>query len=374
MKEKFAVLREQIRDFLDQHTVGAKHQHDTPALLAGDFSLYPNASAADLYGMVDMVYTLFTLGELPYVTDRASRAVWADKILACQDADGWFTLRNLRGHSREHATAYAIGALRLLALESGEDYLSRLKPLVAIRPLLTDRTTFERWLNVLDFRFSPRSILQKKLGWHYIWRGSHVGGGIPAAIGMVRQQVEQWWPGQVDVAQWFEWYFEWLDAQANPTTGYWQRAFWNLFYRQPTLIDMGGAVHFFWIYDALGRPFPYPETVVKATLSLQRADGLYKDHPFCIDLDGNFCTIRAYLQLPEAQQVYYQEQVYHSAEKNFEAIIQALTTMPLTTIYKDSHGLPGALAALVECTILPGFKYGELLVNWRHPLDKVWWL
>src|SRR5690606_287126 len=102
-----------------------------------------------------------------------------------------------------------------LALESGEDYLSRLKPLVAIRPLLTDRTTFERWLNVLDFRFSPRSILQKKLGWHYIWRGSHVGGGIPAAIGMVRQQVEQWWPGQVDVAQWFEWYFEWLDAQAN---------------------------------------------------------------------------------------------------------------------------------------------------------------
>ena len=374
MNEKLSFLRKQIKSFLHQHATEYNEQIDRPTPLTGAFSLYRNATTADLYGMVDATYVLYTLGDLACTTDRVSRGVWASNILACQDADGWFSLRNLRGHSREHATAYAIGALHLLAIEPDEDYVSHLQPLNGIRSLLTDRSAFERWLSVLDFRYSPRSILQKKLGWHYIWRGSHVAGGPPAAIGMARRQVEQWWPGQVDIDQWFDSYFEWLDTHASPSTGYWQRAFWNLLYRKPTLIDMGGAVHFFWIYEAQRRPFPYPDAVIRATLTLQRAGGLYKDHPFCIDLDGNFCTIRAYLQLPEERRVLYREHVYRAAERNFEAIVQALTTRPLAEIYRDSHGLPGALAALVECAKLPHFKYTDILTGWQHPLDKSWWL
>lgn len=368
MEQHLLMLAQYVEDFLNRHRFGDGDP------LSGQFSLYQDAVEPDLYGMLDAAYDLHILNRLSERTDKTSRAVWADRILACQDADGWFTRRNLRGHPREHATAYAIAALRLLELEPDENYVGQIKPLAALLLLLTDRAAFLRWITTLDFRFSPRSILKKNLGWHYIWRGSHVGGGIPAAVGMTRHLFEQWWPGQVDVDRWFGWYFEWLDAQANPDTGYWQRAIWNLIYRKPTLIDMGGAVHFFWIYEALRRPFPHPEAVLKSTLTLQRSDGLYKDHPFCIDLDGNFCLIRAYLQLPAEKQRLYRERVYCSVERNFEAIIQALADKPLEEIYDDSHGLPGALAALTECVKLPDFKYTDTLSGWQHPLDKVWWL
>jgi hypothetical protein len=137
---------------------------------------------------------------------------------------------------------------------------------------------------------------------------------------------------------------------------------------------MGGAVHFFWIYEALGCSFPYPKAVIESTLQLQQPNGLYKDHPFCIDFDANFCLVRSYLQLSEEQKPVYRDQVYGSVMRNFEAIVQVLTEQPLTEIYGDSHGLPGALAALIECAKLPDFEYAEALADWQHPLDKAWWL
>ncbi|HNT78217.1 MAG TPA: hypothetical protein PKH77_24650, partial [Anaerolineae bacterium] len=246
MQQRLLDLVQRIESFLNQHRCG------DVLPLSGEFSLCRSATEPDLYGMLDAAYTFHTLGLLLQKTDVASREVWATRILDCQDEQSWFTRHSLRGHPREHATAYAIAALHLLQIEPEEDYVSQIKPLTALLPILTNRTAFLHWINALDFRLDPRSILKKNLGWHYIWRGSHVGGGIPAAVGMTRHLFEQWWPGQVDVDRWFAWYFEWLDAQVNPKTGYWQRAIWNLVYRKPTLIDMGGAVHFFWIYEALG--------------------------------------------------------------------------------------------------------------------------
>jgi hypothetical protein len=370
MKDVFPSITEKVVCFLNQHHVGGSHISP----LMGKFSLYREHTSPDLYGMIDAVYTLYTVGLLTERTNCSSREAWAEQILDCQDEKGWFSRHNLRGHPREHATAYAIGALRLLEIEPDEQYVAKIEPIEALEPILIDRDTFLRWITWLDFRPTPWDILDKKLGWHYIWRGSHVGGGVPAIVGMTRDLIEQWWPGQVDLDQWFTWYFEWLDAQANPKTGYWQRAFWNLVYRKPTLIDIGGAVHFFWIYEALDRPFPYPEAVIESTLKLQKDSGLYKDRPFCIDLDGNFCLIRSYLQLSEERKSVYRDRVYDSAERNFEAIVKALTEKPLEDIYDDSHGLPGALAALIECVKLPKFKYADAIRDWQHPLDKAWWL
>lgn len=367
---ELSLVEKNSLNFLIAHHIGSREN----AYFAGDFSLYRHIDRPNLYGMIDAVYILYTLGKLTEKTNSSSRAKWAENILACQDELGWFSRLNLRGHPREHATAYAIGALRLLEVEPDEHYVDRVKPIVPLLPILTNYRYFLRWISALDFRWSPESILRKNLGWHYIWRGSHVGGGVAAIIGMLYPILEHWWPGQVDVEQWFGWYFEWLDAHANPQTGYWQRALWNLVYRKPTLVDMGGAVHFFWVYEALKRPFPYPEAVIRSTLSLQRPDGLYKDRPFCIDFDGNFCLVRAYLQLPLERQILYKRQVYQAVEKSFEAIVRFLTTQPLEAVYADSHGLPGALAALMECTKLPDFKYAELIEDWQHPLDRAWWL
>lgn len=363
-------LSERVFQYLvDHHAAGERQQP-----LTGSFSLLRGSGEADLYGMIDAVYILYTIGLLTSVTTPASRCAWAERILACQDENGWFSLRNLRGHSREHATAYAVGALCLLENEPGESYVSRIKPLKEMLPILSDPVEFSQWIHNLGFQPSLSGIFQKKLGWHYIWRGSHVGGGIAAAAGMARELLPIWWPGEVDPDKWFDWYFTWLDEQVSPKTGLWHRAFWNYFYHQPTLIDMGGAVHFYWIYEAMNRRFPYPEKLIESTLSLQKSSGLYKNYPFCIDLDGNFNIIRAYLQLTPEGQAKYRDDVYQSAKRNFEAVVRALMEKPLEEMYHDSHGLPGALAALVECTRLPGFQYSVALEGWQHPLDKVWWL
>lgn len=373
MNEDITVkVKQHALAFLELHSTSGKFNDGRP--LAGEFALHRGQSEWDLYGMVDAVYTLFTLGELRRRTTQPSRQQWAERILSCQDEHGWFSKRNLRGHSIQHATAYAIGALQLLACEDGECYVEQMRPLIGIYPLLESERNFQRWLEHLDFQWSLRGIRNKRLGWHYIWRGSHVGGGIAAAIGMSRPQIDEWWPGKVDVDRWFDSYFSWLNAKVNPNTGFWQRAFWNRFYKAPTLIDMGGAVHFFWIYDYFKQPFPFAKQVIHSTVRLQKASGLYKKHPFCIDLDGNFCIIRSFLQLPVAEQAQVEEMVGQAIHANFDAVATSLITRPLYEIYNDSHGLPGALAALVECAKLPSCHLDGLLSGWQHPLDKVCWL
>lgn len=364
--EKLHSLSNQVNSFLHQHAVANNN-------FSQGFVLYRGNIEYDLYGTVDAIYILHTIGELLHTT-RDVQQRWAELILACQDEDGWFTRRNLRGHSREHATAYAIGALGLLSTQTNEAYIDQIKPIKSLHPLLTDKKRFLNWITHLQFRYLPQDVLHKNVGWHHIWRGSHIGGGIAAIIQMTHHLFNSWWPNQVDGGQWFSWYYGWLDKHANPQTGFWQRAFWNLVYNKPTLIDMGGAVHFLWVYEANHRPFPYPEQVIPSTISLQKKSGLYKNHPYCIDLDGNFCIIRSYLQLSSDQQKKWETGVFHSIQHNFDAVLSALLAKPLTEVYSDSHGLPGALAALIECEKLPNFPRYLSSMGWSNPLDTVCWL
>lgn len=374
VQERIGLLVDRCEDFVSLHDTSRSNDFAARRPLKGDFSLVPNQSEYDLYGMIDATFTLFIMNQLTERTTKASRGIWAERLLACQDEDGWFTKRNLRGHSREHATAYAIAALRLLEVQPDEHYLTQLQPLHGIFPILTDRTAFLKWIRHLQFRPTPGDVLAKNLGWHYIWRGSHIGGGVAAAVGMTSDLMSEWWPGLVDTGKWFDEYIDWLNQNVNAKTGYWQRAFWNTVYRKPTLIDMGGAVHFFWIYDQLGVPFQSPEAVIQSTISLQRQSGLYRNHPFCIDLDGNFCVIRSFLQLDVPLQQQHATVVHRSVEQNFSAVLDALSEKPLIEIYDDSHGLPGALAALVEAAKLPNFAYATAVDTWRNPFDTVWWL
>lgn len=376
LTSEVATLVSKVEAFLQTHatTTESGPQNGEHPITSGAYALYPGRQDPDLYGMVDAVYILHIIGKLADRTNSSSRSVWASRILDCQDSEGWFSKRNLRGHSVEHATAYAIGALKLLEVEEGEEYVAQVGPLNALLPLLTDHTAFTDWIEHLGFRYRPGDILSKNLGWHYIWRSSHIGGGVAAALAMTRELHEKWWSGVVDSQQWFNWYFDWLDAKVNANTGFWQRAFWNYIYNKPTMIDMAGAVHFFWVYEALGQPFPFPEQVIESTIPLQRPDGLYKDHPFCIDLDGNFCIIRSYLQLPSHKQQQYEKQVMAAVERNFFGVLDYLNGQPLQEIYSDLHGLPGALAALVEALKLPDFSHRSVLDGWQNSFDVVCWI
>ena len=373
MDNLIAQITQSSEKFLQRHAALAGREWCEALPVCGEFSLYPGQSVPDLYGMVDAVYILYTIGNLPKRTDRTSRRTWAERILACQDEQGWFAKLNLRGHSREHATAYAIGALKLLEVEPDEVYVDRIRPLEGLLPLLTSYEVFEHWIRRLGFRITLHDI-PGNLGWNYVWRASHLAGGTAAAIGMTQHCFGKWWGNQINADIWFKWFFEWLDQEANPRTGYWQRALWNLVYRKPTSIDLGGAVHFLWIYEAYGRRFPYPEQTMLSTVAVQRGTGLYRSYPMCIDLDGNFCITRSYLWLPAGKQMHYEALATRAIERNFVAVVNTLTSRPLTEVYRDSHGLPGALAALVECAKFPGFRFADAVNDWQHPLDRVWWL
>jgi len=363
-------IRSNSHHFLEQHCVG-KYQYP----LDGKFCLFKGAHIPDLYGMLDAVYILYTLGELQELTSRDSRSVWADRILACQDDQGWFTLGNKRGHPKEHATAYAIGALRLLEIEADEQYTNQVKPILELRELVTEKKKVWQWLTHMGFRRSLAGIARKNLGWHYVWRGSHVGGGVAAIFCMLKDALHNWWEESISIPTWFDWYFEWLDTHINPKTGYWQRAFWNHYIKKLTVADLGGAAHFYWIYGARGRPFPYPEQTLLSTLQLQRDNGLYKgDKPWCIDLDANYCIIRSYLQLDEEAKTRWHTKVYRAVERNAKAALNVLGSPAFHEAYRNSHELPGALIALIECGKLDDFFGDGELQRWKHPLDQVAWL
>lgn len=373
LEQKISTIRDNSERFVLDH-IARNASSSAIYPLRGDFSHFIGGDEPDLYGSADAVYVLSILGRLKELTDLHSRKLWADRLLSFQDEDGRFTRKNLRGHSWEHATAYAVGALKLLDHSQQENHIERLRPLDNLLPILTDRKIFLEWISHLDFKLSPSAIMAKRTGWHYIWRGSHVGGGIPGIFGMVQSMFEKWWPDQVNVEEWFNWYFEWLDHNANSSSGFWQLAFWNKFYKKPTIIDLGGATHFLWVYEACKRPFPFPEQIIESTISLQKKSGLYRGHPYCIDLDANFCITRSFLQLSQSKRIDLLSRVRKSVESNFISVVNTLSEDPLSEIYSDSHGLPGALAAIVECVKLPDFQYAHLLEGWQNPLDKSWWL
>jgi hypothetical protein len=111
-----------------------------------------------------------------------------------------------------------------------------------------------------------------------------------------------------------------------------------------------------------------------STMAVQRETGLYRSYPMCIDLDGDFCITRSYLRLPAEKQMRYETLATRAIETNFVAVVNTLTSHPLTKVYRDSHGLPGALAALAECAKLPGFRFADAVKDWQNPLDRAWWL
>jgi hypothetical protein len=293
-------------------------------------------------------------------------------LLECQNDAGWFVKRNIRGHGKEHATAYALGALELLGLPDNRDYLELATPLTGADELLLDAKRFRKWISRLGLKIDFKDPVGGA-GWNYVWRNSHIVGGVAAAVGMRRGDFERRL-GAEAVEEFFARLFAWLDREVNPKTGLWQRAVWNWFYKKPTIIDMGGAAHFYWVYYRAERPFPAPAALIRSTASIQRETGLYRDEPMCIDFDANFHIVRAFLQLPEAERAELRETATRALERNAEGIARAFAERPLREIYRDSHGLPGALAALIECAKMPNLRVSQEIRRWRNPLDATWWL
>ena len=322
--------------------------------LRGKFSYQPG-EAFDLYGTADMVYLLWVIDELEERTTPEGREEWIALIQSYQDPEtGWFSKGNETLHFKSHATAYATGALSLLGAEP-------LYPFKWKTRMTKSEKATARWL--------------EQIWWDVVWVGSHEGGGVAASLAMTGEAPDQW----------FDWYLDWLDREVNPNTGLWQRAFYNVVIKKPNMNDMGGAAHFWWIYQWRGRPIPYPEKVIDTCLSLQLESGLWDkklikgDFPYCINCDAINGINLAYFHLSSKGRDYRGDDIRASFERFLSRSTGVLSTPGnIEKLYDNSHDLPGALIGLAEADKFFRLTEGEGRLKtrkpWRTVLGTICWL
>ncbi len=303
----------------------------------GEFS-WKIGGPTSLYGTTDMLISTFILDDL--LLHDEQRDEWAEVINRFQDPkSGWYK-KSYTMHYKEHTSAYAVAALELI--DRKPKY-----PFVWKEGILKSKKSMEKWISG-DWRML----------WSIIWPGSHVISGVPAMLAMTKQADEEF----------FNWYFEWLDEQADPNSGFYLRGIPHRLgiIREPTMHELGGAFHMYYVYEWFNRKWPYPEKVVDQCIRLQHENGFWdKDVTYCIDLDGLYSMIRS----SRNANWYRKDDVKQAVCRYLENASRTLNDEEFVfKNYTNSHILTGALAAIAECQ-----KWFPELVKtaqpWKQSLD-----
>ncbi|TFG15795.1 MAG: hypothetical protein EU535_00945 [Promethearchaeota archaeon] len=318
---------------------------------SGQYSVIRGQKKPSLYGICDMVYNLVIPNELDaYLNSHKNEKIedWVSIIQSYQDEHtGWFKEGrfNYAYHFKEHSTAFAVSVLKLLNAQPKYNF--------KISKKLNTRREVHYWLK----RVPEWGLLY--------WPGSHRGGGIGAIYATLGPE---FYPHE----NFFEWYFEWLDKNADPEVGFW-RLGWihKLKKNRLTKHELGGAVHYFWVYEFLGHPIPFPEKVIDSTLLLQNEFGTWDTtSSYCIDLDAIFCLTRCCKQTKG----YRKEDIIHSILKYLDYVVDKINDKNyLFENYTSAHKLTGFLGAIAEI-----YKFMPQIFNlkreWIQTLDITPWI
>lgn len=289
----------------------------------GYFSVKHDQDSATLYGLTDMVYILLISNQLDDYLSKyrdIEKKTWINKIQSYQNPKtGWFkeAFFNYGFHFKEHSTAFATSALKLLGAEPIFDF--------KIAKKLKTQIHVEKWL-------------KKVPEWGLLfWAGSHRGGGVGAIFATTNRLPHN---------NFFKWYFEWLNKNADPKVGYWRIGWNHKLKKRLSIQELGGSIHYYWIYEYLNHPIPYPEKVIDSTLVLQNEWGLWdKDVSYCIDLDAIFALLRCQKLLPS----YREQDINNAILKYLDYTIPSLNDRDfLFNRYATSHKLTGSLGAIAE--------------------------
>lgn len=301
-----------------------------------------HGGAADLYGSADAAYALWIMGDLEERSTAESRSSWAAHIQAFQDpATGWFDRSPLPGHGVAHATAFAVGALGLLGARPTS-------PLHYAHDLFGDRRRIDAWLD--GFR------------WSQIWTGSHAAGAAAAVIDA---------PDGVALPdRWSDDLLAALSERLDPGTGFWKRAPHDRIFWRPTTLDLGGAAHFWWLYDRLGHAIPCPELVIEGLLRLQRRSGLWGNRifggafPQGIDFDA-LHGLRVAWRDADADFKHRHRDAVECCLTRYARAAHRWLTPPgaVDRLFRSVHKLVGTLDALAELDAA-----GEAVLGYRFTL------
>ena len=302
----------------------------------GDFSYAP-AGKPCLYGTTDILFCRAVMNRLELTETQKDE--WSDTVNSFQDSSTtWYRKVYTHNHFKEHTTAYAVAALHLIGRKPTHEFNWR-------KRLLSSRDEMERWYN--------------KIPWSIIWPASHIVSGIPAIMAMLGNGSDDF----------FDWYFNRLDRDADPQTGFWKKGLVHRLgiIKRSTKHEMGGAFHMYFVYEYMARKWLYPEKVIDETLKLQHANGLWdKDVTYCIDLDGVYSLLRSSRNACG----YRADDVKNSCLRYLDAAEWILNDRRFFfSRYSNTHLLPGALAAIAECQkFYPGLV--KTTRPWVQTLDK----
>lgn len=319
-------LYAQVDDFLRRH-LDARDRHGAAGRLHGDFSLEPK-SRKDLSGSCDVAYFLFAIGELEQRTSPASRARWVHEIAGPHNGyqnarTGLFEYRHPASPTDAHATGFAVGALQLLG---GLPH----HPIFDAQRKLESPACVRSWV---------RWFL-----WIYIWEGAHAM-GVAAAAHMAATPLP---------ADAWSWIFDELDHHLSPHTGLFHG--WRPKARRtPDTIALGGAAHFWWQYQAQGRPMPFARAALRSILTLQQPSGrwgrwwLRCDFPYYIDYDAVAGLAFGYDSLSPDEQAQHRAPILRSLERFAVSSARMVNdNMLLRYFTPDAHRVTGGILGMAE--------------------------
>lgn len=302
----------------------------------GDYS-YAIGGPTSLYGTTDVLFCRAIMNVLDLTGEEKDS--WAKSINQFQKPEnGWYKKKYTWNHSKQHTTAYAVAALHLIDRRPAFDFAWK-------ENLLANEKNMNRWI--------------ERIPWSIIWPGSHIVSGVPAILAMLGEGTEAF----------FDWYFDWLDREADPNSGFWCRGWVHKLgiISTPTKHEMGGAFHMYFVYEYLNRKWPYPKKIIDHSLRLQLPSGLWdKNVTYCIDLDGIYNMTRS----NQIAGGYREDEIRKSCIRYLEAAELILNDRDyFFEHYTNTHILPGALGAIAECQKF----YPELVKTstpWVQTLDK----
>jgi len=170
----------------------------------------------------------------------------------------------------------------------------------------------------------------------------------------------------------FEWYFDWLNRKADKNVGFW-RIGWvhKLIKNRLTKNELGGAVHYYWIYEFFKRPWPYPEKIIDSILLLQNEKGTWHhEFSYCIDLDAVHALIRCLKQT----EGYRKKDIEMALLKYLKYAIPYFTDREfIFNNYPSTHKLTGYVSAIAELYNFMPERF-EVKKPWIQTLDITPWI
>ena len=288
----------------------------------------PHLLGPNPYACADAVNILHILNCFP--AEPAVRAAFVDSLQGFQEEESGLFMAST--HHVIHTTAYCINALSLMGAKARY-------PFSELQEYLEVTNVFE--------------MLEER-DWLTYGLGAHPGAGLYTVLAFT---------GEAD-AEWEDAYFDWLDSQCDPYSGFWKKEpVDDVFTIWQQLRD---SANFLFNYEYVHRPFPCPMALIDSCLNMYLTDQMPENFGRGIrhfELDWVYCLNRA-----SRQTSYRFEEIKAALARFAEDYIAFLNGIDwsVCAAADDIHCLCGMLCCLTELQqALPG------LIKSRRPLQNV---